>query len=109
MPHETAWAVAAGAAALSVVQTARLRWRAGLAGRRLRAKAVRAQAGEERALAVLARHGFSVVAPPPTARWPVRAGGTDWDVLVRADCLVRRGGRTFVAEVKTGDEAPSIA
>ena len=106
---DAAWAVAGGALGLVMVQTARLSWRAGLPGRRIRLKARRAQAGEDRAIDVLDRHGYAIVARQPTARWPVTAGATEWEVLVRADYLVRRSGRTLVAEVKTGDEAPTIA
>src|SRR5690242_10338956 len=105
---DAAWAVAAGALTLGVVQTARLRWRAAVPGRRLRRMAVRAQAGEDEAGRVLERHGYRLVARQVTATWPVTVDGTTIDVMLRADYVVRRRGRTLVAEVKTGEEAPSI-
>jgi hypothetical protein len=105
---QAAWAVAAGAVAFGLFQTVRLRWLGGRAGRRLRRKTTRALVGETRAAGLLERSGYALVARQPVQRWEVDAGGRTESVLVRADYVVERGGRTFVAEVKTGDDAPSV-
>lgn len=103
--RDAPWAVAAAAVTLGLVQTARLRWRAGLAARRLRAQAARAQAGEARAERLLSRAGYAVVARQAVARWRVGAE----EVTVRADFLVERRARRLIAEVKTGEAAPSLS
>jgi len=38
----------------------------------------------------------------------VQVDGDDVDFELRADLLVKKGGRRFVAEVKTGESAPRI-
>jgi hypothetical protein len=106
-PHEAAWAVAATALGFGVVQTARLRWRVGLPARQLRRRVDRARAGELAAVDLLERAGFRVLDEQVVARWTVSVDGAPREVQVRADLLVERGGRRFVAEVKTGVDAPS--
>jgi hypothetical protein len=107
VPHEAAWALAATAVGFGVVQTARLRWRSGWAARQLRRRAIRARAGEAHAQVLLRRAGFRVVDEQPVAEWQVAVDGAPRSVRVRADLLVERDGRRFVAEVKTGEAAPS--
>lgn len=101
-------AFAAAGVAVALVQSLRLSWRAALPGRRLRAKAARAARGEVRAEALLARRGFSVEARQAPGRWSFAVDGEPVAVGVRADLVVTRGRRRFVAEVKTGGRAPSV-
>jgi hypothetical protein len=105
VPHAAPWALAAAGATVALVQTARLRWRAFV----LRRRAARARDGEARARDLLARRGYDVIAEQPSAEWSVRLGGEQQTFVVRADYLVARGGRVFVAEVKTGAAAPALA
>jgi hypothetical protein len=97
------------AGALALVQTLRLWARAAAVRWRLRAQSARAAAGEVQAAQLLARRGFALEARQASRRWQVSVDGTTVEVALRADYLVRRGGRRFVAEVKTGAAAPLIA
>src|SRR5262249_39961800 len=69
----------------------------------------RAAAGEERAEKLLRKAGYRVEARQATRRWAVLVDGAPHEVTLRADFVVARGRRRFVAEVKTGDDAPEIA
>jgi hypothetical protein len=98
------WIVAAGLAlawAVWLVRRAWWRWR-----QRVRLR--RALRGETAAEAVLARAGFRIDAVQPEQTWTIGVDGVPHDVALRADLLVSRGGRRYVAEVKTGDRAPSV-
>ena len=85
-----------------------LAWRlsAGRWSRASRARNARARLGEEHAVAVLERAGFSVAERQVTRRWVLEVDGEPWPVHCRADFLVERGGESFVADVKTGTRAP---
>ena len=95
--------VSAGAA---IVQTGRLAW-AG-AGRRwrLRRRWARARRGERDAELWLRRAGFTIAGRQVRAELSYAVDGSPSAVEVRADLMVERGGRRFVAEVKTGARAP---
>jgi hypothetical protein len=106
MRHDpAAWAAVAAAGALGLLQTLRLWWRSGAAGRKLRLRAARARIAEAKAVRLLEEHGYQVLAEQPTTSWLIG----DHEALVRADYLVARGGSRYVAEVKSGEEAPSLA
>ena len=79
------------------------------AGRRSRARNARAQAGEHAAEALLAQHGFAVVARQVPVDGTLWVDGQAETFGVRLDLVVERGGRRFAAEVKTGDNAPDPA
>jgi hypothetical protein len=109
IPRAAPWVVAGVSTLAALVTGARVRWRAFASRRRLAKMAARARAGEARAEALLERRGFVVIARQPREEWSVRRGGEIERFTLRADLLVERGGRRFVAEVKTGGEAPSLA
>lgn len=102
------WLLGALGAALFalVVQTARLRWREGRAGRRSRRVHRRAARGERDAERMLERAGFRVVDRQVRRKVRYEVDGKALEVGVKADLLVRRGAERLVAEVKTGDSAP---
>ena len=50
--------------------------------------------------------GYGVVGRQPTRRWRMTIAGRPREVSSRADLLVERKGRRFVADVKTGGRAP---
>jgi len=77
------------------------RWRG-----RLRVR--RAVRGEREAEQLLARAGYRIDVRQPQLEWPVECDGVVHSILLRADLLVSRGQRRYVAEVKTGTRAPSI-
>ncbi len=64
---------------------------------------------EHEAEALLEAHGYRVLERQARASFTMQVDGEPVTVLVRADLLVRRKGRTFVAEVKSGQLAPSLA
>ena len=98
------WIVAAALALAWLVWWARRGLRRWRQRRRLR----RAVRGEREAERLLADAGYRVEARQPELEWPVICDGVVHPIVVRADLLVSRGGRRFVAEVKTGARAPRI-
>jgi len=76
-------------------------WRA----MRLRARMRRARVREAFAAPLLARGGYTVLASQVTAPCPILHDGELRTPDVRADYLVARRGRTYVAEAKSGPRA----
>jgi hypothetical protein len=100
--------VAIAAAMVALVQTVRLWWRGAAAGWRLRTRAERAAEGERDAEPLVVARGYTIVARQVTRRWRVAIDEHAVDVTLRADLVVERGGRFFVADVKTGAMATRI-
>jgi hypothetical protein len=73
------------------------------------ARAVRATDGEERAGALLQRAGYAVLERQVPGSWTLRADGEPVTFGLRADYLVTRQGRRYIAEVKTGRLAPRLS
>ena len=65
--------------------------------------------GHARALRLLAAGGWRIVEREVTAEGVVRVDGEDLSYIVRADALVRRKRRVYVAEFKGGRESATIA
>jgi hypothetical protein len=82
--------------------------RAWLRRARVRARAYRAFRGEREAAALLRASGYDIVASQATAELPVLIDGRALVAGLRADYIVAKNGARFVAEVKTGELAPSI-
>src|SRR5688500_18108705 len=97
------WAAAALAFALLLVQTARVAWLRSAPRRRLERARARGRAGERRAAALLRRHGYHIDAVQPAIEWTILCDDEQCAIAVRADLLVSRQGRSFVAEIKTGE------
>jgi hypothetical protein len=71
--------------------------------------ALRALRGEQHAEDLLVDAGYQIVGRQVEGSYLVRIDESATRVVVRADLLVKDpGGRTLVAEVKTGREAPRI-
>lgn len=68
-------------------------------------RAARAQAAERDALAVLSEHGFRVLGRQVRQSWGLVADGDPLRFTLIADYVVERGGKRWVAEVKTGERA----
>ena len=77
--------------------------------RRAKQRQTAASQGERHAKDMLRAKGFSVLDEQVRAPLYVRVDGRLVRHEVRADLLVERRGKRFIAEVKTGDLAPSIA
>ncbi len=73
------------------------------------ARALRAVDGELGAAALLEREGYAVLGRQVPGSWTVRADGEAVTFGLRADYLVSRGGRRYIAEVKTGRLAPRLS
>jgi len=67
-----------------------------------RARSVRAVEGEGDASLLLERAGYSVVDRQVAGSWTLFADGEPVTFGLRADYLVARDGRQYIAEVKTG-------
>jgi len=94
------------AAVLALWIAARLRaWRGSLRARR---RAARAGAGEDGAARLLEEAGYTIVERQARVCWAPLVDGTPVMTELRADYLVEAGGELLVAEVKTGEEAPSV-
>jgi hypothetical protein len=93
---------------LALVQTIRLWWIGFARTSRLRKMIARAADGEARAERILRDVGFDILARQATQTWNVRVDGVAVAIDLRADYIVMREGRRFVAEVKTGRAAPRI-
>lgn len=109
LPRESWIVLAAAGGGLALVQTARLWWRAAAVRWRLAEQSARATAGEARAEKLLVKAGYRIEARQATQRWSVHVDGAPHEVTLRADFVVTRRGRRYVAEVKTGEEAPDVA
>jgi len=78
------------------------------AGRRARRRANRAVAGEHEAEGLLTRAGYQIDARQAQLTWTFTCDDSPLEVELRADLLVTREGRRYVAEVKTGELAPQL-
>jgi len=78
-----------------------VRWR--LRRRWSHARTVERQAGR-----LLEEHGYAVLGRQIATSYTVLVDGQPTEVPLRADYLVSRDGRQFVAEVKSGDVAPRL-
>ncbi|HWM88214.1 MAG TPA: hypothetical protein VNO33_20310 [Kofleriaceae bacterium] len=105
-----ALALAALAAVLLTViaLAAARRWRGWRASVVARERSDRSLRGERDAERLLGRLGFDVIARQVCLDWAIACDGEDHLVELRADLLVERGGRRYVAEVKTGVSAPLL-
>ena len=97
-------AVVAAILALWIASVLR-RWRGSARAKR---RAARAGAGEDRAAALLEDAGFRVVARQARVAWAPLVDGEPLVTELRADYLVEAGDAVYVAEVKTGDQAPKL-
>ena len=74
-----------------------------------RARSLRAVDGELGAVAILERSGYAVLDRQVMGSWSVRADGESVTFGLRADYLVERKGKRYIAEVKTGRLAPRLS
>ncbi|MEM8882694.1 MAG: hypothetical protein AAGD14_01335 [Planctomycetota bacterium] len=64
--------------------------------------------GEARAIRLLRRAGYRVVATQPTAKASVRVDDRLEEYALRGDFLVRRRRRLYLAEIKGGAESAGV-
>lgn len=98
--------VAIAAAVIALWLAARWRrWRGSVRAKR---RAARAGAGEHAAIALLEEEGYVIEASQARVVWAPLVDDEPLELELRADYLVTREGERFVAEVKTGEVAPSL-
>ncbi len=73
------------------------------------ARSARAAEGEVDAGALLEEAGYRVLARQVAGSWTVEADGEPQTFGLRADYLVDRAGRRYIAEVKTGRRATRLS
>lgn len=100
--------VAVGAGAFALVQTARLGWLRALPAKRVAFARARGARGEALAERLLEAHGYTIVERQLAARYALDVDGGEETFLVRADFVVEKAGRRFVAEAKAGAFAPRL-
>ncbi|MCB9666784.1 MAG: hypothetical protein H6715_01530 [Myxococcales bacterium] len=64
--------------------------------------------GEQAAIALLEAYGYSIVATQCSKTWHIEVDGAQRAIALRADAIVERHGRQFVAEIKTGEMATQL-
>ncbi|TYP51645.1 PD-(D/E)XK nuclease family protein [Thermosediminibacter litoriperuensis] len=77
-------------------------------GLRLRMRMEKARISERRAVSLLKKHGFDIVDVQKEASYAVFVNGKPHEVTVRADVIVKKGGKIYVAEIKSGKVSPSL-
>jgi hypothetical protein len=104
MDDKLGWLAAAVLAAAWAGELTARAWSRARRRRRHR-RALRAERDAER---LLVTRGYRIEERQATTAWTVRCDDTPVAVELRADLIVARGGRRFVAEVKTGLVAPRV-
>ncbi len=93
--------------AVSIVSVAGTLWfRRACHRRRMKRRFRRAKLAEERAEELLERAGFKVLESQPEYQVRLQVGWQEHRASIRPDFLVRRRGRRFIVEVKSGRSAP---
>ena len=104
------WRVAALIALSAILIYSLLtRWlRAYLASLRARRRARRALRGESRAETLLTKAGYQILERQLPGSWDFGCDEEELSFSLRADLLVERNGVRYIAEVKTGSQAPDL-
>ena len=100
------WTLVAALTAGILAVLMALVWALSRGSRASRRRVRRAQRGEMGAERLLERAGYRIDERQVTQRWTIEVDGEPEEVESRADLLVTRRDRRYVAEVKTGDLAP---
>ncbi len=100
------WIVALLCAAVSFVAALGWWWASTRGRRGVHRRQGVARAGESAAERLLERYGYTIEDRQVSQAWTLWVDGEPLAVTARADLLVRKHGRTYVAEVKTGTRAP---
>jgi len=108
MPLEPAWLVVLVLATLLFVVVAGRGWSRFRRRRKLRNQVLDAGRSERAAQRFLKSEGYEIEAVQPTVEWTLWVDGVPLLVRLRADLLVGRGGRRYVADVKLGGRASKI-
>lgn len=106
------WVLLGGLCALLLMLYSGMRltrwWRSGEGERVLKRRQRRAFQAEEDAAGVLRAHGYQILDEQVEHHWTIDVNGEPFAVDLRADYMVKRGGKRYIAEVKSGMSAPSL-
>ncbi|MDD4569946.1 MAG: hypothetical protein PHE70_07485 [Tepidanaerobacteraceae bacterium] len=75
--------------------------------RTLKRRIRKAKKGEYRAIEFIKKQGFQVVDIQKEESYTLFIDDKPYEVTVKADMIVRKGSKTYVAEVKTGEKVTS--
>lgn len=64
---------------------------------------------EKKAIDLLRKYGFDILDVQKSASYSIFINGKPKEITVRADMIVRKGGKVYVAEVKSGKTSPSLS
>jgi len=92
----------------ALFEVARAKLRRWLVARRLRLQSGRALAAEAWAAKLLTKAGYRLLGSQVEATYELTIDGRPVSIELRADYVVERAQRRFVAEVKSGKLAPSL-
>jgi hypothetical protein len=101
-------AIALFAVVFAIAQALRARATSRIEQERLSQRAAHAASAEVWAARALQDAGYDVLGAQVRTSYVLLANQQEMVIGLRADYLVRRKGRTFVAEVKSGELAPSL-
>ena len=93
---------------LLAVQSLRLGWNRGIAARRVGRHRRIGASGEKLARKLLRQSGFRLLAEQSSGSYDLLVDGQACRVHLRADFIVAQKGRTYVAEVKSGEESSKV-
>lgn len=105
VPYAVAIALAVAAIAGAALAAS---LRGAVARHRTQRRLRRARAAEDRAAVLLERLGYDIVGAEVGGSYDVHVDGRPVRIDLRADYVVERDAKRFVAEVKSGAAAPSI-
>jgi Holliday junction resolvase-like predicted endonuclease len=73
----------------------------------LRHRREKARIYEKKAIDLLKKYGFDILDVQKGASYFIFINGRPKEIKVRADVIVKKGGKVYVAEVKSGKTSPS--
>lgn len=104
--EQLAWTLVLAGGVLLLVLLVLWRRALGRTGRANRGRQRQAQRAESSSERFLSQMGYEILERQCTQRWQLRIDGASHEVHCRADLLLRKRGKLYVADVKTGGKAP---
>lgn len=74
----------------------------------LRHRRKKARIYEKKAIDLLKKYGFDILDVQKSASYFIFINGRPREIKVRADVIVKKGGKVYVAEVKSGKTSPLV-